>query len=69
LRQSFDRAGYPLLTNMMAPVGLIEVYPHPALVELVGASIRLPLQSVEGPKLLAGRHPDPASCRPVSTME
>src|SRR6188474_1959246 len=25
LRQSFERAGYPLLTNMMAPVGLIEV--------------------------------------------
>ena len=42
LRQSFERAGYPLLTNMRAPVGLIEVYPHPALVELAGASIRLP---------------------------
>ena len=41
LRQSFDRAGYPLLTNMMSPVGLIEVYPHPALVELADASIRL----------------------------
>ena len=45
LRQSFDRAGYPLLTNMMAPVGLIEVYPHPALVELAGASIRLPYKA------------------------
>jgi predicted RNase H-like nuclease len=42
LRQSFDRAGYPLLTDKMGPVGLIEVYPHPALVELAGASIRLP---------------------------
>jgi predicted RNase H-like nuclease len=45
LRQSFERAGYPLLTNMMAPVGLIEVYPHPALVELAGASIRLPYKA------------------------
>jgi predicted RNase H-like nuclease len=45
LRQSFDQAGYPLLTNMMAPVGLMEVYPHPALVELVGASIRLPYKA------------------------
>jgi len=42
VRESFDLAGYPLLTNIMAPVGLIEVYPHPALVELAGASIRLP---------------------------
>jgi predicted RNase H-like nuclease len=41
LRQTFDRAGYPLLTSKMAPMGLIEVYPHPALVELAGASIRL----------------------------
>jgi predicted RNase H-like nuclease len=43
LRQSFDRLGYPLLTNAsaMPPVGLIEVYPHPALVELAGASVRL----------------------------
>ena len=45
LTQSFDRAGYPLLTNMIAPVGLIEVYPHPALVELAGASIRLPYKA------------------------
>ena len=45
LKQSYERAGYPLLTNMMAPVGLIEVYPHPALVELAGASIRLPYKA------------------------
>ena len=45
LKQSFDRAGYPLLTNKMGPVGLIEVYPHPALVELAGASIRLPYKA------------------------
>jgi predicted RNase H-like nuclease len=42
LRESFDLAGYPLLTNSIAQRGLIEVYPHPALVELAGSSIRLP---------------------------
>jgi predicted RNase H-like nuclease len=46
MRTGFERAGYPLLTSMPAdaasPVGLIEVYPHPALVELSGASQRLP---------------------------
>jgi predicted RNase H-like nuclease len=41
LRQGFECAGYPLLTNRMGPVGLIEVYPHPALIELAGASERL----------------------------
>jgi predicted RNase H-like nuclease len=45
LREGFDLAGYPLLTNTMAPRGLIEVYPHPALVELAGASIRLPYKT------------------------
>jgi predicted RNase H-like nuclease len=34
LRESFHMAGYPLLTNTIAPPGVIEVYPHPALVEL-----------------------------------
>jgi predicted RNase H-like nuclease len=45
VRESFDLAGYPLLTNIMALAGLIEVYPHPALVELAGASIRLPYKA------------------------
>jgi predicted RNase H-like nuclease len=45
LRESFKLAGYPLLTNVMAPRGLIEVYPHPALVELAGAPIRLPYKA------------------------
>jgi len=34
-------AGYPLLTRMAVPPGVIEVYPHPALVELAGAPERL----------------------------
>jgi predicted RNase H-like nuclease len=42
LTQDFARAGHPLLTQAITPPGLIEVYPHPALVELTGAAERLP---------------------------
>lgn len=48
LRESFEvvgyplRTDYPLRTNAASLVGVIEVYPHPALVELVGATKRLP---------------------------
>ena len=42
LREDFERAGYPLRTTRFRPSGVIEVYPHPALVELAGASRRLP---------------------------
>ena len=45
LREAFERAGYPLLTDTIAPLGAIEVYPHPALVELAGASERLPYKA------------------------
>ena len=42
LNEGFARAGYPLRTVTITTPGLIEVYPHPALVELTGASERLP---------------------------
>lgn len=42
LRQDFAALGYPLLTQDIDPPGLIEVYPHPALVEWSGATKRLP---------------------------
>jgi predicted RNase H-like nuclease len=42
LTAEFDRAGYPLRTLQFSPPGLVEVYPHPALVELAKASMRLP---------------------------
>lgn len=42
LKIGFERAGYPLLTNALGSRGIIEVYPHPALVELAIAPIRLP---------------------------
>lgn len=45
LRQSFELAGYPLCTDTIASPGLIEVYPHPALVELAGAAKRLPYKA------------------------
>jgi predicted RNase H-like nuclease len=40
-REGFEKAGYPLRIRTIEPPGLIEVYPHPALVELSGASERL----------------------------
>ena len=45
LRADFTEAGYPLLTDGMRSPGLIEVYPHPALVELAQAPRRLPYKS------------------------
>jgi predicted RNase H-like nuclease len=42
LREGFEKAGYPLLTKSIASVGIIEGYPHPALVELAKTSKRLP---------------------------
>ena len=45
LREGFEQLGYRLLTTGVATPGLIEVYPHPALVELVGASHRLPYKT------------------------
>jgi predicted RNase H-like nuclease len=41
LTKGFELAGYPLRTNIIELPGLVEVYPHPALVELAGASTRL----------------------------
>jgi hypothetical protein len=38
LREGFEQAGYPLSPTAIATPGLIEVYPHPALVELSGTA-------------------------------
>jgi predicted RNase H-like nuclease len=38
----FGKLGYPLVTHGEVTHGLIEVYPHPALIELSGAARRLP---------------------------
>jgi predicted RNase H-like nuclease len=37
LRDRLAAIGYPLLTTAPANRGVVEVYPHPALVELAGA--------------------------------
>lgn len=42
IRADFARLGYGLATGALADGSLIEVYPHPALVELAGAAVRLP---------------------------
>jgi predicted RNase H-like nuclease len=47
LRQGFERAGYPLLTAGPVQRGIIEVYPHPALVELAEAIERLPYKAAK----------------------
>lgn len=45
LTLGFAQCGYPLLVNRIEPPGLIEVYPHPALVELAYAAERLPYKA------------------------
>jgi predicted RNase H-like nuclease len=41
LREDFELVGYPLRTTSGAAPGLLEVYPHPALVELAMSEKRL----------------------------
>lgn len=41
LKQEFERVGYPLRTDNCFSPGIVEVYPHPALVELAAAAERL----------------------------
>jgi predicted RNase H-like nuclease len=47
LRLGFAAAGYPLRTTAIAAPSLIEVYPHPALVELAAAPTRLPYKAAK----------------------
>lgn len=42
LRRGFEHCGYGLLTRKVSAPGLLEVYPHPALVELMRVEKRLP---------------------------
>ena len=42
LKSGFERCGYRLLTKEVGAPGLLEVYPHPALVELMRTEKRLP---------------------------
>jgi predicted RNase H-like nuclease len=47
LRAEFGECGYPLQTSEAQSPGLIEVYPHPALVELASAPERLPYKAAK----------------------
>lgn len=47
LQTGFESAGYHLRTCSAETGGLIEVYPHPALVELSGAPERLPYKAAK----------------------
>lgn len=50
LTLGFARAGYPLLTSGASFPALIEVYPHPALIELARADRRLPYKHAKSRK-------------------
>lgn len=47
LREDLHRAGFPLQATSLVSPGLIEVYPHPALIELASASVRLPYKAAK----------------------
>lgn len=50
LTLGFGRAGYPLLTSGASFPALIEVYPHPALIELAKAERRFPYKHAKSRK-------------------
>ncbi len=50
LTMGFARSGYPLLTSNASFPALIEVYPHPALIELAKADRRLPYKHAKSRK-------------------
>ena len=54
LREGFAVAGYPLRTGDARAGGLIEVYPHPALVRLAGGTRRLPYKAGNSAKYWPG---------------
>jgi len=54
LRAGFAAAGYPLRTGDASAGGLIEVYPHPALVRLAGGTRRLPYKAGNSAKYWPG---------------
>lgn len=60
LTEDFAAAGFPLATGA-TPVGtperLVEVYPHPALITLTGASYRLPYKASRSRKYWPGSSP------------
>lgn len=58
LRAGFEAAGYRLQTSSFNAPGLIEVYPHPALVELAREEKRLPYKAANARKYWRDKTPD-----------
>ena len=67
LAVGFARAGYPLQTEQITAPGLIEVYPHPALIARSRA-LAFALQALKNPELLAGPLRVRTSRTPVRAM-
>ena len=55
LEAGLSAAGYPLATLDIRPPCRIEIYPHPALIEIMGAPYRLPYKSRQHRQVLARR--------------
>lgn len=63
LRTACKREGYTLWTSSAAPrPGLVEVYPHPALIELTGACRRLPYKHAKAAKYWPSLEPAERKC-------
>lgn len=58
LKSGFSAAGYPLGTKEPRSPSLIEVYPHPALIELLNAEKRLPYKVANRRKYWRNNSPD-----------
>lgn len=57
MRKDFESLGYPLQTSSLGERGLIEVYPHPSLVELADSVERLPYKVCNARKYWPGVSP------------
>ena len=58
LKSDFEKEGYALSTTEILTPGLIEVYPHPALVELARAPERLPYKAAKARRYWPELSPD-----------
>jgi predicted RNase H-like nuclease len=69
LRMAFDLAGYPLAVSALTGPALIEVYPHPALIELAAADRRLPYKFAKAGKYWPGTTPPDRRLKLLRTWE
>ena len=69
LTAGFRQEGYPLLTSEVRVPGLIEVYPHPALIELSAAARRLPYKHSKSRKYWPDDAPTVRRLKLIETWE